>query len=114
MQSENAKDKLNTLAAGESSNWLEKAEWSQANEAWLNKSADIALKVLRALREKGMTQKDLAEKLNVSPQQVSKMVKGKENLTLETISKLEYVLGVALISTNPTGADTKLAADPAA
>ena len=61
-----------------------------------------------------MTQKDLAEKLNVSPQQVSRMGKGKENLTLETISKLEYVLGIALISTTPTGADTKLAADPAA
>jgi transcriptional regulator with XRE-family HTH domain len=61
-----------------------------------------------ALREKGMTQKDLAEKLNVSPQQVSKIVKGKENLTLETISKLEYVLGVELIlTTHAASSDLK-------
>lgn len=99
MKTESIKDKLNTVAAGESSKWLEKAEWNEANESWLNKSADIAFKVLRALREKGMTQKDLAGKLNVSPQQVSKIVKGKENLTLETISKLECVLGVELIMT---------------
>lgn len=77
MKTESVKDNLNQLAAGESSNWLEEAEWREANEAWLNKSADIAFKVLRALREKAMTQKDLAEKLNVSPQQVSKIVKGK-------------------------------------
>ncbi len=99
MKTESIKDKLNKLAVGAPSKWLEKAEWSEANEAWLNKSADIALKVLRALREKGMTQKDLAEKLDVSPQQVSKIVKGKENLTLETISRLEDVLGTKLIAT---------------
>lgn len=114
MKTESIKDKLNKLAAEEPSKWLEKAEWREANEAWLNKSADIALKVLRALREKGMTQKDLAEKLNVSPQQVSKIVKGNENLTLETITKLECVLGVSLITITGTTADTKLTADSVA
>ena len=46
----------------------------------------------------GMSQKDLAEKLNVSPQMVNQWVKGSENFTLETISKIEYALGVELMN----------------
>ena len=44
-----------------------------------------------------MKQKTLAELLGVSAQQVSKILKGKENLTLDTISKLEKVLGISII-----------------
>ncbi len=33
MKTESMKDKINKLAAGESSKGLEKAEWSQANES---------------------------------------------------------------------------------
>ncbi len=35
--------------------------------------------------------------MNVSPQQISKIVKGQENLTLETISNLEIALGIQII-----------------
>jgi plasmid maintenance system antidote protein VapI len=45
---------------------------------------------------KDMQQKELAEAMDVSPQQVSKIVKGKQNLKLETISKLEAALGIKL------------------
>ncbi|PLX14061.1 MAG: hypothetical protein C0594_00540 [Marinilabiliales bacterium] len=44
-----------------------------------------------------MTQRRLAEEMGVSPQYINKVVKGKENLTLETISKIESVLGITLI-----------------
>ena len=44
-----------------------------------------------------MTQRKLAEKMGVSPQYINKVVKGKENLTLETIAKIEDVLGITLI-----------------
>jgi transcriptional regulator with XRE-family HTH domain len=37
--------------------------------------------------------------LGVSPQYVSKILKGSENMTLETIAKLEDALGVNLIFT---------------
>ena len=91
------KEKLNNLASNESSKWVEKAEWRVANAGWLDKSAKIAIKVLRTIRAIGLSQKDLAENLGVSPQQVSKILKGKENLTLETIDKLEKVLNISLI-----------------
>jgi len=44
-----------------------------------------------------MTQKKLAKLMGVSPQYINKVVKGKENLTLETITKIEQVLGITLI-----------------
>jgi len=35
--------------------------------------------------------------MGVSRQQVSKIVKGQENLTFETVSKLENALGITII-----------------
>ncbi|MFW5700131.1 MAG: helix-turn-helix transcriptional regulator [Cyclobacteriaceae bacterium] len=78
--------------------WKDKVAYRKSNKSWLNKSAKIAVKVARILREKNMTQKSLAELMEVSPQQVNKILKGRENLTLETISKIESILGVELVS----------------
>ncbi|TXG75753.1 XRE family transcriptional regulator [Candidatus Dojkabacteria bacterium] len=79
------------------SGWQQEAEWRQNNRAWLDRSVDIAIQVLMSLRNKGKKQKWLAEQLGVSTQRVSKMVKGKENFTLQTISQLEEVLNIRLI-----------------
>lgn len=54
--------------------------------------------VLEALKAQMLTQRDLAEKMNVSPQQINKIVKGQENLTLETITNLELALGIHIIA----------------
>ena len=78
-------------------NWREQVEFRIANKDWLRKSAQIAIKILRVLRDKKMTQLQLAELLAVSPQQINVILKGRENLTLETIGKLEVVLGIELI-----------------
>ena len=52
-----------------------------------------------------MSQKKLADKMGVSPQYINKVVKGKENLTLETITKIEQILGIILI--NVPSSETK-------
>ncbi|HEY5557903.1 helix-turn-helix transcriptional regulator [Acetobacterium sp.] len=85
------------LVSKEKSGWLEKAKWRQENQAWLEKSALIALKILRAISDQGSSQKKLADKMEVSAQYINKIVKGSENLSLETISKLEIALGIQLI-----------------
>jgi plasmid maintenance system antidote protein VapI len=36
--------------------------------------------------------------MNITPQQVNKMVKGTENLTLETISRVEKAINIQLIN----------------
>jgi plasmid maintenance system antidote protein VapI len=77
----NMKEKIDNLLSKEPSRWMEKALRDEAN---------------------GMSQKDLATKTGVSPQQVSKLLKGNENLTLETIAKLEAALGVVLLTLPPS------------
>jgi transcriptional regulator with XRE-family HTH domain len=93
-------EKLNEISKG-NSNWIEKAKERQNNKDRLRHSRRIAVKILKALRDKEMRQKELARIINVSPQQISKIVKGKENLTLDTITKLENALDINLISDEP-------------
>jgi DNA-binding Xre family transcriptional regulator len=101
-QSKKLENFLN-LVTDEPSGWLEKAQWRNQNKQWLDRSAKIAIKILSTLRNNRKenrspnSQKDLAELMGVSPQQVNKMVKGTENLTLETISKIEKALSIQLM-----------------
>ena len=85
--------------------WREKAEWRRKNRRWLRYSGYIALTVLQRLEELKMSQKELAEKMNWSPQYVSKLLKGSENLTLDTISKLEECLELDLVRSALTHVD---------
>lgn len=78
-------------------NWRQIAEWRRDNSHWLRYSGFIALAVLNRLETLGISQKQLAEKMNCTPQYVSKLLKGTENLTLDTISRLEECLDLDLI-----------------
>jgi transcriptional regulator with XRE-family HTH domain len=99
MKNQEVTDKLKRLTAeGPASSWKEKWAHNRKNRAWLKKSAQIALKINQSLRSLNITQKELAKRMDVKPQQVSKIVKGQENLTLETISKLEAALGIDIIT----------------
>ncbi|MFM9839199.1 MAG: helix-turn-helix transcriptional regulator [Cyclobacteriaceae bacterium] len=89
--------KLKKFESKDASGWAKKAEWRSSNESWLDASFRIAVEILEALRVQKMTQKDLAEKVGVSAQQINKIVKGTENLTLETIYKIEEALGIKLM-----------------
>ena len=83
----------------EGNEWTEKAIFRRHNRKWLGYSRKIALRVLSAIEDNStINQKKLAELLRVSPQHISKIVKGQENLTLKTISELSDVLGVELIA----------------
>jgi antitoxin component HigA of HigAB toxin-antitoxin module len=71
--------------------------YHKENKAWLDKSGHIAVTLLLTLDKLQLTKKDLAERMGVSPQQITKIVQGEENLTLQTITKLEAALGIELI-----------------
>lgn len=81
-------------------NWREKAQWHRDNHRWIMYSSYIALQVSHRIDELGMTQKQLAQTLGCSAQYVSKLLKGSENLTLETISKLEESLDIDLVASS--------------
>ena len=98
----NKVEKLEKIVSKTPSKWLEEALWQEQNENWLSVSQDIAINVLNALENRNMSQKELADILQVTPQQISKIVKGRENLTIETICKLESALDIQLISNKHT------------
>ena len=79
------------------STWREEAEWRRNNWSWLRHSQKIAVKVLLQMKQEGLTQKALAERMDCTQQYVSKILKGKENMSLDTLSKLEDALGISLI-----------------
>lgn len=79
------------------SHWLVNAKNRETNEHWLDISFKIAVKILKFIRENNLTQKELAERLDFSPQHLSKVLKGRENLTLETIIKIQNAINVVLI-----------------
>jgi len=80
---------------------VKRVNYREDNSLWLRESKSIALKVLLALKEKNLTQKDLAELMGISPQYISKLVKGNENLTIETITKLQVILGINILASYP-------------
>ncbi len=81
------------------SNYLHNAKFRIENKKWLSYSSNITLRVLAAIEEnEQMTQKALAEMIGVSPQYINKVLKGQENLSLQTIAKLSDALNVELIT----------------
>ena len=86
--------KLKEHQASSPSKWREKAEWRRANRDWLPYSRKIAIKTAMALEEQDLSQRQLAERMGCSPQYVSRLLKGEENLSLETICKLENALNL--------------------
>lgn len=57
----------------------------------------IAMMVLDKMEELGLRQKSLAQRLGYSQQYVSKVLRESENLSVETISKIEKTLGLQIL-----------------
>lgn len=92
--------KLKAHQSSTPSKWRENADWRTANKPWLRYSQRIAMMMLDKMEELGMTQKKLSELMGCSQQYVSKVLKGQENLSLETLTKIERCLQISIL--NPT------------
>lgn len=55
-------------------------------------SMDISGAIYVRMEELGMSKRELAERMGVSPAQITKIIKGNQNMTLKTIAKLECAL----------------------
>ena len=66
-------------------------------EIFVRLYADIVLRVNLLLKEKGLTQRALAEKLDKSPSEIHKWLSGDHNFTLRSLAKLEAELGEKLL-----------------
>lgn len=91
------KEKFLALVAKEETNTLSRAQERIANRGRNRKAFAISLAILERLDQLTWSQKRMAEEMGVSPQQINKWVSGKENFTLDTISKIEEALDFQLI-----------------
>ena len=91
------KSKLNEHKSTPPSKWRDNAEWRMANKSWLRYSQQIAMMMLDRMEELGLTQKSLAERMGCSQQYISRILKGAENLSIETISKIEAALELEIL-----------------
>lgn len=92
------KEKFLELVSDKETDTLKRNRARIQKRNMLRESQYIALKILNRLDELGWTQKKLAEQIGVTPQQINKIVKGKENLTLETQTKLQAVLEIPILA----------------
>jgi transcriptional regulator with XRE-family HTH domain len=92
------KEKFLKLVSGEDTKTIAEVKQRIKNRAMLRESQQIAIKVLMKLDELAWSQKDLAREMGVSPQQITKIVSGKENLTIETQIKLQNILNIPVLA----------------
>ncbi|MCR4865200.1 MAG: helix-turn-helix transcriptional regulator [Bacteroidales bacterium] len=92
----NEVERLKKYQSSIPSKWREEAEWRRNNQAWLKRSQAVAMKMLDRMEQMKWTQQQVADKLGCTQQYVSRIVKGKENLTLEMLSKIEDELDILI------------------
>jgi plasmid maintenance system antidote protein VapI len=100
---------LKKLTANNASTWLTEATANQIKTEAAIKAMQIAIHIGNQLEAKGISQKTLATKLQVSPQYISRLLKGKQNLSLETIAALELALDTSLVSIAPVATSYEIA-----
>lgn len=99
MTQEEAIARLSRYQSNTPSAWREEEEKRHQAKAdgWLQYSRKIAIKLALAMKQQNLTRLDVAERMGCSPQYVSRLLKGEENLSLETICKLEDALNISIL-----------------
>jgi transcriptional regulator with XRE-family HTH domain len=76
-------------------------------EIFVDLYADLVVRINQLLREKGITKKELAEKLDKNPSEISKWLGGEHNFTLRSLAKLSAELGEPLLEVPTRKAQTE-------
>ena len=80
------------------SKWREEAQWRRENRDWLRYSQRIAILLLFYMKKEGLTQAAMAERLGCTQQYILQILKGTENLSIETIAKIERATNQKLMA----------------
>ena len=81
------------------SRFTENAQWRKENASWLRWSRQVALAIIDYMQDNGLKRSDLAKKLGVSPQYISRLLSGTENLSFKSIANIEDKLGINCLET---------------
>lgn len=77
------------------SSFTKDAKWRQENEVWLKWSRGVAMSIVDYMQENGLSRSDIAAKLGVSPQYVSRILSGNTNFSFKSIAEIEGKLGIS-------------------
>lgn len=72
----------------------------QETYAWLEMSRHIANSVNSCMKRENLDRNDIARKLGVSVQYVSRLLSGTANLSLKSVARLDAVLGIRCFNMN--------------
>lgn len=75
------------------------AMYGEANRRKVRNKLIIATKISRRLRELNLSQKDFAEKIGKPASEISEILSGDRNLTIDTMMDIEHALGMRLLDT---------------
>ena len=87
-------DFLEAHKSEQPSTFTEDAKWRQENEVWLKWSRGIALSIVAYMQANSLSRSDIANKLGVSPQYVSRILSGTTNFSFKSIAEIERKLGI--------------------
>ena len=87
---------LEAHQSGEHSTFADDAKWRQENASWLRQSRRVAYAVMDYMQDSNLSRNEVAEKLGVSPQYISKILSGRVNFSIKTISEIEESLGIEI------------------
>jgi ribosome-binding protein aMBF1 (putative translation factor) len=65
--------------------------------AIIEKKMLLAAKIYEALQTQKISNRTFAERLNISPSLVTKWLSGQHNFTVDTLVKIERILGIELL-----------------
>lgn len=57
---------------------------------------DVTEQIAVAMQEKGVTRKELAERMGVKPPMITRLLNGPENVTLRTLMRVAYALDMVI------------------
>ncbi len=95
-------ENIKKLISSRPSGWKAKAAARLRDKALKRDQVEVCLIVLEELSIRRMTQVKLASLMDVTPQQVNRLLKGEENFTFQTIHKLQDALGIRIITVEKT------------
>lgn len=79
------------------SKFEEEARRRQENEIWLRMSRSVALTIVDYMQENHLSRAKMAKALDVSPQYLSRILSGTENLSIKSVAKIEVALGISCL-----------------
>lgn len=98
---------LNKVVIKTATKWKERAKHDRTNRKNISRAQAFALELLDYMDLNNIKQNELAEKMGVSAQQVSKILRAKSNLTFDTIDKIADALEVTITSPKIEKINTK-------